>query len=159
MRVFWKGGIVAAILGFLPGVAAAQTTTTTVQYQVSAINVIAFQGSPSLTITAASPGSAPDPVTVGATWAVTTNQTGAKITARVNIAMPAGLTLEATLAPPSGATSTGVQTLTTTAQDMVTGITKLAAGGMAVTYTLTATSAAGVVSGSATVTYTITGGV
>jgi hypothetical protein len=160
MRVFWRGVIVTAILGLCSRVAVAQSAPQTVQYQVNAINVIAFTGSPTLTISVATPGSAPDPVTSSAaTWAVTTNQTGAKITAKVNVAMPAGLTLDVTLAPPTGGASTGVKTMTTTAQDMVTGITKLAEGGLAVTYTLTATSAAGVVSGSATITYTITGGV
>ena len=45
------------------------------------------------------------------------------------------------------------------AVDLVTGVTKVAQAGMALTYTLDATPAAGVVAASSTVvTYTITGG-
>jgi hypothetical protein len=74
--------------------------------------------------------------------------------------MPAGLTLTANLAAPSASgSSAGAQALSTTAVDLVTGITKLAEGGLSVGYSLTATAAAGVVSSTTrTVTYTITGG-
>jgi hypothetical protein len=74
--------------------------------------------------------------------------------------MPAGVTLSVNLAAPTGATSAGAQALGTTAVDVVTGITKIAQGTLGVTYTLSATASAGVVSStSRTVTYTITGGV
>jgi hypothetical protein len=60
---------------------------------------------------------------------------------------------------PSVGASTGAQALSTTAVDVVTGITKHAQSGMSVSYSLSATAAAGVVSSTArTVTYTITGG-
>ena len=74
--------------------------------------------------------------------------------------MPAGLTLTANVAAPTAAgSSAGAQTLSTIAVDVVTGITKLAEGGLNVTYSLSATPAAGVVSSTTrTVTYTITGG-
>jgi hypothetical protein len=158
-------GRILASVALLVGaatVAAAQTTATqTVTFQVDAINEIAFTGSPSLLINAATAGSAPTSATSAvATWAVTTNQTGAKITASINSAMPAGLTLSANLAAPGAATSAGLQALSTVAVDVVTGITRLAAGALGVTYQLDATAAAGVVaSQSRTVTYTITGGV
>ena len=140
--------------------ASAQTATQTVTFQVDAINQIAFSGSPSLVINTATAGAAPTDATAAATWAVTTNQTGAKITASIGSAMPGGVTLSANLAAPTGATSAGAQSLGTTAVDLVTGITKIAQGALAVTYTLSATAAAGVVSStSRTVTYTITGGV
>lgn len=141
--------------------AAAQTATQTVTFQVDAINEIAFAGAPSLVINSATAGSAPTSATSAvATWAVTTNQTGSKITASINAAMPAGLTLSANLAAPAGATSLGLTALSTVAVDLVTGITKLAASALGVTYQLDATAAAGVVaSQSRTVTYTITGGV
>ena len=137
------------------------TATQTVTYAVNAINQIAFTGSPSLTITTAVAGSAPTSVTdATAVWAVTTNQTGAKITASIPTIMPSGLTLSANLASPSGGSSAGSQALGITAVDLVTGITKLAQSALVVTYTLDATVAAGVVSSaSRVVTYTITGGV
>jgi hypothetical protein len=141
--------------------ASAQTATQTVTFQVSAINQVAVTGTPSLTINAAVAGSAPTSVTAsGNTWSVTTNQSGASITASIPTAMPSGLTLSANLVAPSGATSTGLTALGTTAVNVVTGITKLNASGLGLTYQLDATAAAGVV-GSATrvVTYTITGGV
>jgi hypothetical protein len=131
--------------------ASAQTATQTVTFQVDAINQIAFSGSPSLVINTATAGTDPSAATAAATWAVTTNQSGAKVTASIGSAMPAGVT---------GATSAGAQALGTTAVDVVTGITKIAQGTLGVTYTLSATAAAGVVSStSRTVTYTITGGV
>jgi len=141
-------------------VAQAQTANQTVTFQVDAINQIAFSGSPSLTINTATAGSNPTQATAVANWAVTTNQTGAKITASIGSNMPAGLTLQVNLSAPAGASSAGAQSLSTTAVDLVTGITKLAQSAMGVTYSLDATPAAGVVaSQSRTVTYTITGGV
>lgn len=150
----------AALLGIAQA-ASAQTATQTVTIQVDAVNVIAFTGSPSLTVNAAVPGSAPtSPTNATATWAVTTNQSNAKITASLSSAMPAGLTLSANLGAPTGASSNGLTALGTSAVDLVTSVTKLAESALTVTYQLDATVAAGVVaSTSRTVTYTITGGV
>ncbi len=152
--------VTIAALALVAGTVQAQTATQTVTFQVDAINQISVAGTPSLTITAAVAGSAPTSVTsTGHTWSVTTNQTTAKITASIPTAMPTGLTLSATLAAPAGATSAGAKNLGTTAVDMVTGITKLNAAGLALSYQLDATAAAGVVtSSSRVVTYTITGG-
>ena len=140
--------------------AGAQSTTQTLSFAISAINLIAFVGTPSVTVNTATPGSAPSSATNStATWAVTTNQTGAKITASIPTAMPAGLTLSASLVAPSGALSAGFKALGVTPVDVVTGITKVAQSAMGVTYRLDATPAAGVVaSASRVVTYTITGG-
>ena len=140
--------------------AQAQTATQTVTFQVNAINKIAFAGTPSLTITTAVAGSAPTSVTdATASWAVTTNQTGAKITASIPVDMVSGLTLSSSLVAPAGATSGGYMALSSVSADLVTGITKLAQGTLGVTYKLDATAAAGVVaSDTRIVTYTITGG-
>lgn len=136
------------------------TASQAITFSISAINQIAFVGSPTLVIVTAAAGAAPSSVTnATATWAVTTNQSGAKITASIPTVMPAGVTLSSSLTAPTGATSAGFKTLTTVAVDLVTGITKIAQGAMLVTYRLAATPAAGVVvSQSRTVTYTITGG-
>ena len=139
--------------------AGAQTATQTVTFQVDAINQIAFAGSPSLVVNTATAGSEPTAATAGGTWAVTTNQTGAKITASIGSNMPSGLTLSVNLSAPSVGSSTGSQNLSTTAVDLVTGITKHAQSGISASYSLSATAAAGVVSSTTrTVTYTITGG-
>jgi hypothetical protein len=151
----------ALLVAVAPSAARAQTATQTVTFAVNAINQIAFTGAPSLTITTAVAGSAPTSVTNAlSTWAVTTNQSTAKITANIPTVMPAGLTLSVNLAAPLGATSLAYQSLGTTAVDLVTGVTKVAQGGMTVTYKLDATPAAGVIaSATRVVTYTITGGV
>jgi hypothetical protein len=141
--------------------ALAQTATQTVTFQVDAINRVSVAGTPALVINTAVAGSAPTSVTSATnSWAVTTNQTGAKITGSIGADMPAGLTLSATLAAPAGATSAGIQALSSTAVDLVTTITKLNASGLGLTYQLDATAAAGVVTTSTRlVTFTITGGV
>ena len=61
------------------------------------------------------------------------------------------------MAAPTGATSKAAVALTGASQDLVTGITKLNEANLALTYGLTATSAAGVVASSnRVITYTIT---
>jgi hypothetical protein len=157
-------GRILSALAFVAGaanVAAGQSSVTqTVSFEVQAINQIAVFGSPSLVISSATAGSAPTSVTSAvSTWAVTTNQSGAKVTANLDAAMASGVTLSANLAAPSGASSQGLQALGTVAVDVVTGLTKQNAAALGITYTLDATSAAGVVAaGSRIVTYTITGG-
>ena len=151
--------ILATLALLAASTATAQTSTQTVNFQVDAINQIAFSGSPSLVINTATAGNNPTAATANATWAVTTNQTGAKITASIGSNMPSGLTLSVNLTAPAGGTSAGSQSLSTTAVDVVTGITQLAQSAIALQYSLSATPAAGVVSStSRTVTYTITGG-
>lgn len=138
-----------------------QTATQTVTFQVDAINQVAVAGTPTLTISAAVAGGAPTSVTsTGNTWAVTTNQSNAKITASIGSAMPSGVTLSAQMGAPGSATSAGLQPLGTGAVDLVTGITKLNSSGLSLTYQLDASSAAGVVASTTrVVTFTITGGV
>lgn len=159
-RLFKK--LILSLVGIIGAstLAGAQTATQTVTFAVNAINQIAFAGAPSLTITTAVAGSDPTPVTdATSTWAVTTNQTGAKISATIPSNMAAGLTLAVTLAAPGAATSSGSQTLSTVSVDLVTGLTKQKGNALAVTYQLSATAAAGVIaSGTRVVTYTISGG-
>src|SRR5688572_8132987 len=141
-------------------VAQAQTSNQNVTFQVNAVNQIAVAGSPSLTVNTATAGSAPTAATASATWAVTTNQSNAKITASLDSDMPSGLTLSVDMGAPTGASSAGATALSSASVDLVTGITKLAQGALSIGYSLSATTAAGVVSStSRTVTYTITGGV
>lgn len=150
----------AALLLVSAHIACAQTATQTVSYQVAATNTISVSGSPSLVINTATAGSAPTAATASATYAITTNETNRKITATLDLAMPSGVTLGMSMAAPTGGTSAGTVTLSTVAQNMVTGISTLNQSGLAITYTLNATAAAGVVpAGNRTVTLTITAGV
>src|SRR3954470_4083362 len=114
------------------------STTQTVTLEVQAINQVAVTGTPSLTISAAVAGGAPTSVTsTGNTWAVTTNQSNAKITAAIGTAMPAGVTLSANMGAPSGSgTSAGYLSLGTTAVDLVSAITKLNETGLSLSYKL-----------------------
>ncbi|MEX2178910.1 MAG: hypothetical protein WD801_09385 [Gemmatimonadaceae bacterium] len=156
-----NAGRILATMALLTAASAAQAQTATqdVTFQVDAINQIAFAGSPSISITTAVAGSAPTAEQASGTWAVTTNGTSMKITAQINSAMPAGLTLTANLAAPTGGSSAGATTLSTTAADVVTAISGKAESGLNVTYELTAALSSGVVSSqSRTVTYTITSG-
>jgi hypothetical protein len=160
MRASLLAPLLALTTAVAPALASAQTATQTVTFAVNAINQISATGSPSLTVTTATAGSQPtDATDASSSWAVTTNQTGAKISASIPTAMPAGLTLSVNLLAPAGASSAGLTALGTVAVDLVTSITKVAQSGMTSTYHLSATAAAGVV-GSATkvVTYTISGG-
>ena len=142
-------------------VMAGNTVEVTVTYEVTAINEISVSdNSINLTINAAVAGSAPTPVQdSSSTYAITTNGDNKKITGVLNTAMPSGVTLQVELTAPTGATSAGTVTLTGTAADLVTGISTLNESEKAITYTLSATSAAGIVeSASKTVTFTISDG-
>lgn len=146
-------------LGLGAATGASAQATQGVSFQVDAINQIAFTGGPSLVVSSATAGAEPTSATAAVSWGVTTNQGNSKITGSMNAALPAGVTLSVSLAAPGGATSAGSQPLGTTAVDLVTGLTRVARSGLGVTYTLSATAAAGVVpSTTRTVTFTITGG-
>jgi hypothetical protein len=115
-------------------------------------------GSPSLTISAATAGSAPDAVSnTTSSYSVNAppkNNTYS-ITAHINTAMPAGVTLDVTLASSGGGASAGQKSLSTTAQTVETGIA-LKVTGAQITYDLSATVAAGKVAvQTRTVTFTL----
>jgi hypothetical protein len=142
--------------------AGAQTATQSVGFQVNAINQLSISGSPSLSLTMApdGPSAASATSTASASWSVTTNQSGAKVVANIAAPMPAGVTLSVNLSAPPGARSAGMRSLTTSDVDLVTGVSRLKAAGLGLTYQLDATSAAGrVPPDSRLVTFTITGGV
>jgi hypothetical protein len=128
-------------------------------YEVTAINEIAItDGSPSLTVNAAVAGEQPTPVTgSGGSYAITTNGTDKKITAAINTDMPSGLTLALTAGAPTNASANSEVSLSSTAAELVTGITQVAESGLALNYKLMALVTAGVVpSATKTVTLTIT---
>jgi hypothetical protein len=144
-----------------PGTAAAQTTATqNLSFEVQAISQISVGGSPSpLVVSTATTGSAPNSAATTGAWSVTTNESNKKVTAQLDVAMPSGLTLTADLTAPSGATSTGATTLTTSAANVVTGISGVSASGLSIVYTLSATAAASPTGATArTVTYTLVTG-
>jgi hypothetical protein len=155
-------GRTAAVLSLMAGLsAAAGAQTQTVNFEVKPINQFSITSTAvTLTITTATAGSDPTPVSdASSVWAITTNQTNAKISANIPTDMPAGVTLAVQLAAPAGATSTSKNLASGAAQDLVTGLTKVKGNALSVTYTLSATTAAGVIAAdSRVVTYTMTPG-
>ena len=148
-------------MALLPlGDARAQTATQVVRFEVNAVNQIGVSGSPApLVINSATPGSAPASITAGGTsYAITTNESNKKITASVNQALPAGVTLEVQLAAPSGASSAAYVALGTSSADLVTGISSISAASLPITYRLSATPAVQMSAQARTVTFTIVSG-
>jgi len=113
---------------------------------------LAIQGTP---VAGTAPTSVSDATT---TYTLTSAQNGGKMTAQLNAAMPTGLTLTIAVDPPPGASSSGPVALSTTPQNVATGIVSFTGNATRnITYTLTATAAAGIVPlQSRTVTLTIT---
>jgi hypothetical protein len=150
--------IVGVLTACLSSSLAAQSVTQVVTFSVAAISVMSVSGNPgALNITTATPGSAPTSVSdASTTYAITTNETSKKIVASIDANMPSGLTLTVALQAPAGATSAGAVSLTTAAADAVNDVSTVNASGRTITYTLAATTAAGVVSStSRTVTLTV----
>ena len=151
----------ALLLGLFASAYAADNTSQTVTYEVQAINEITVSGNPgALVISTATAGSEPDAATDATTsYSVTTNGTNKRITGSIDTAMPANTALLVSLTAPTGGSSAGQVTLSTTAQDLVTGISTLAESGLTISYEFTANAAAGVVASSTkTVTLTVADG-
>lgn len=159
MKPIRYAALALAASAFAAADAQAQTATQVVTYEVTAINQISVSGTPSLLINSGTAGSGLTSASAAGTYAITTNETNRKVTAQIDSNMPSGVTLSVTLAAPTGGTSAGAVNLSTTAVDVVTGVSNVNQSGLGVTYGLSATVAAGVVpSGNKTVTYTITAG-
>ncbi len=146
-----------AALGLTGTAFGASSASHDVTVTVSAINEVAISGGNlTLTISAATAGSDPDPATDSTTcdlsW--TTNESTKKITVAAGAAI-SGATLKVTAANVSGGTAAGQVTLSTTAQDFVTGISTTT-GTCDLSYEASATAADGTSSNTHTITYTIT---
>jgi hypothetical protein len=136
---------------------AAQYGGSAVTFNIQQISEITFTGSPTLTITGAVAGQEPQPVTDNTSrYAISTNGANLKITAQINKPMPPYTTLEIMLAAPGSGASMGFVPLSTTPAAVVTGIGPVASGSRAVTYRFSATTQAGVISDTFTVTLTLT---
>jgi hypothetical protein len=134
----------------------AQVGTSAVTFTFQAIDEIAVTGSPTLVINSAIAGQQPQPViNTSSTYSISTNGTNKRITAGINKQMPANTTLEIQLAAPGSGTSTGYKTLSTIATDVVNGISHIASSNRMITYRFSATTAAGVLTDSCTVTLTL----
>ena len=152
--------LLAAALALLSsGVAlGADVSAHVMTFDFQNINEIEVTGTPNLTIASAIAGEQPQEVTdSSSTCAITTNGANKRITANIDTAMPAYVTLKVNVAAPSGSgTSQGDVTLITSASNVVTGISHVADSSPTITYKLSATVQAGVLStDTRTVTFTL----
>ena len=115
------------------------TADQTVNMSVSSINSLSFASSVSLTVNAGTIGSTSlTPATASSTYGIISNDSSAKLSASIDLDMPAGSSLEVDLAAPTGATAVGPTALSTVATDLVTAIPAVSESGVALTYTFTA---------------------
>lgn len=110
-----------------------------------------------LTISSATAGSQPNPVTGSTVYSANLTYTGQrKVVASLNANMPVNTTLTVRVTSPSGGTSLGSVGLDTTPRDVVIAATPVFFTNVTLFYTFTGTVAAGVVPLSTrTVTYTL----
>lgn len=149
-------GLVLASLAFAGTALAADTANNNVTVTVSAINEVSISGGDvALAITGgdtSGPASASDSTTADLLWS--TNESGKKITVATDLAtIKYPLTVAAQNV--AGGTAAGTVTLSTTAQDLVTGIS-LTNGSADLAYSASAAASAGVGTDTHTITYTIT---
>jgi len=137
---------------------AGNTAQQTVSFQINGINEISVSGNPgTLVINSASAGQDPDPAEDTSTsYSVTTNEENKKIVGKIDSEMPQYTRLEVQLTAPTGGSSAGYVELNTSDQNLVTGISKLSESGKQISYRFSAQAEAGTLSGSRTVTLTLT---
>jgi hypothetical protein len=151
--------ITLALLGIVASVGlAAQSANHSVTVQVNAINELALTGgNVTLTISTATAGQQPDSATNSTcTLAWTTNQANRKITAATSLATQ-NFALKVLAQSVTGGAAAPEVTLSNTAADFVTGVSK-SVGGCTLRYTASATAAQGTGSDVHIVTYTLTAG-
>jgi hypothetical protein len=128
--------------------------------RVATAQTLSVSGNPGLLrVSTAVAGSQPTPVANNTTtYTVTTpapNRTY-KIVARLSTPMPAGITVTATFAAPTGATSLGAVALTNVDQDVVINIPRNTNSTLSITYSLSPNASGGVIAlNSRTVTLTL----
>lgn len=146
----------ATVIAFA-GTTFGQQATQDVTIDVQAINVLAVSsGTVSLTINSATAGSQPDSDTDNSTsYDVTTNEAARKIVGSLDLAYTGSVSLAVSLAAPTGGTSAGSVTLTTTNQDLVSGFGNLAETGHQITYVASSTVTDAPSNQTNTVTFTI----
>lgn len=112
------------------------TLSQNVTVSVQQINELTITGDVNLTISTSTPGEGLEPAIDGssATYSLTTNDTGKKITGSIDAPFSAGIGLFILLGAPTGGTSSYEQ-LNTTPIDLVTGIGYVAQTGLSITYT------------------------
>ena len=145
-------GLAGCIFGWVGAAFAGNPTRQIVQLQVAPINEFAVSGDPQDFLVRVGDAA----LNTSTTYAITTNMDKRKITAALDAEMPSGVTLEINLTPPPGASSAGFRPLSPSAQDLVTGISRKAAGGLPINYKITVLSWVATQTGQRMVTLTLT---
>lgn len=150
------------ILAVDPRTAAAQIATQVVTFSVVSSSRVAignFAARMTTATLAADRTSRTSAMVAGSTYAVATNEANQKITASLDASVPRTLSLAVMLEAPRGAASKGLRTLSTTATDVVTGITGSDGAVLPMRYRWNAAAAASAAAlKNRVVTYTITAG-
>lgn len=122
------------------------------------IDAISVSGNPpTLLVNTATAGSQPNLATDTSTTCTIETVIGTRrITGSINSNMPKNVVLQVSIQAPSGATSLGLVSLSTTATNLLLGITALLPVAVTLTYRLTVNVSVAPTSASRTVTFTIT---
>ncbi len=126
----------------------------TITVRVEAINEVSVNGELNTLVISSQKGSAAN----NATWAATTNETNKRLVGSIDADMPPGVTLSMELEAPDKAFSNGPVVLSTTPQDLVTGISKVAEANLKAVYTLSTESESRVEQWQRVLTLTLTDG-
>lgn len=95
----------------------------------------------------------------GSSYGISTNEVNQKIAASLDANLPRGVSLAASLTPPVGAWTAGTTALSSTARDVVGGVSHTSVDALSLEYTLIARADLPRQVAKTVVTYTITGGV
>jgi hypothetical protein len=143
--------ILLALVAVVAFGAFAQTANQTVTLTVGSVYKISVSGSPSLSISSTEFTAGNTSATVSdattAKYSYTTNTVANKVAAVLDAALPTGVTLTCDMGG-------GAVSLSTTSADVITNLARGASNNVAITYAMTATTAADAFSGSRTVTFT-----
>lgn len=119
----------------------AQTTAQNVGITVGAVSIIAVQGTTALIVGAHKGGTAAVVSTASATYAITTNEDNRRLSVSIDEPLPLGVTMTMNVAAPAGGVSCSVN-LSSVPQTAVSGISRLNASGLQISYTLATASGA-----------------
>jgi hypothetical protein len=149
--------LAAAVLACSAGTASAQSDTATVTYTISAVTLVEIGGDVSLTINDVnSIGGGLKNDTQSTTYAITNNAGSKKMVGKINSDMPSNTVLTLTASAPASGASAGAVTLTSSNQNLVTGIGAVNQTGVALSFGLSANVNAALVNGaSKTLTLTL----
>ena len=144
VSVFWAANLAMA----------GNTAQQIITVRVDVINEVSVNGELNTLVISSQKGSS----TNNATWAVTTNETNKRLVGSIDADMPPGVTLRMELEAPDKAFSNGPVVLSTTPQDLVTGISRVAQNNLKVIYTLFAETDSSVEQWQRVLTLTLTDG-